>query len=168
MPKAKPVRAGNPASLVEHKERSVKGTRERLELALARILEGKPKRVKPGATASALSVAKEAQVDRSTLYRYHVDFLDKLKRTTNSTADQLLETKRGELSRTKDRAREYRNIAENLQEELEAVARHNYALSHKVQELEGLIRQRDMIIADLQERISAGSKVIKMARNPSR
>lgn len=161
MPKAKPVRTGNAASLVEHKARSVKATREQLELALARILEGKPKRVQPGTSASALSVAKEAQVDRSTLYRYHPDFLDKLKRATNSTTDKLLESKRGELSRTQARAREYRNIAEDLHAEMEAVARNNYTLSHRVQELEDLLRQRDAVIADLQERVRDGGKVVR-------
>jgi chromosome segregation ATPase len=160
MPKAKPVRAGNPASLVEHKTRSVKTTREQLELALARILEGKPKRVKPGTPVSALSVTKEAQVDRSTLYRYHTEFLDKLKRAANSTTDQLLESKRGELSRTQAKAREYRNIAEDLQSELEAIARNNYALSHRVQELEEQIRQRDTIIADLQARLAGTENVM--------
>ncbi|QJW82557.1 hypothetical protein [Burkholderia glumae] len=168
MPKVKPVRAGNQASLVEHKARSVKATREQLELALARILEGKPKRVKPGTAVSASSVAKEAQVDRSTLYRYHADLLDKLKRATNSTADQLLKSKRGELSRTQAKAREYKNIAEDLQAELEAVARNNYALSHRMQELEELLRQRDVVIADLQQRIRDSGRVVKMVSARSR
>lgn len=168
MPKAKPVRAGSPASLIDHKARSVKATREQLELALARILEGKPKRVKPGTAASALSVAKEAQVDRSTLYRYHADFLDKVKRATNSTADQRLESKRGELSRLQAKAREYKNIADDLQAELEAVARSNYALSHRMHELEELLRQRDAVIADLQQRIRENGHVVRMTRARSR
>lgn len=150
MPKNKSTSPGNPATLIEHKIRSVKATREQLELALERILNEKPKRVKAGTAASVLAVAKEAQVDRSTLYRYHADFLDKLKRVTNSTADHMLESKRNELSRTQIKAREYRNIAENLQIELEAIARNNYALSHRVQELEELLRQRDNLINDLQ------------------
>jgi hypothetical protein len=166
MPKAKPVRSGNPASLIEHKIRSVKATREQLELALARILEGKPKRVKSGTVLSALAVAKEAKVDRSTLYRYHSDFLDKLKHVTNSTVAQLLESKRGELSRTQARAREYRNIAEDLQTELEAIARNNYVLSHRVQEIEKLLRQRDSVIADLQARMRGGEKIVALHLDP--
>lgn len=169
MPRAKTARRGNPASLGEHKERSIKTTREQLELALTRILEGKPKRIKPGSAASVLSVAKEAQVDRSTLYRYHADFLEKLKLATNSTAVQLLESKRGELSRTQARAREYRNIAEDLQSELEALARNNYALSHRVQELEELLRQRDAVIADLQQRVDDNANVVSIGtRSPRR
>lgn len=167
MPTAKPVRSGNPESLIEHKSRSVKATREQLELALARILDGKPKWVKTGTTVSALAVAKEAKVDRSTLYRYHSDFLDKLKRVTNSTADHLLESKRGELSRTQARAREYRNIAEDLQAELEAIARNNYALSHRVQELEDLLRQRDAVITDLRARMRDSEKLIELHRDSS-
>jgi|GEM_PF-2994992 septal ring factor EnvC (AmiA/AmiB activator) len=164
MPKPKAVRRGNPASLGEHKERSLKTTREQLELALARILEGKPRWIKPGRAASALSVAKEAQIDRSTLYRYHADFLDKLKRATNATADRLLDSKRGELSRAQDKAREYRNMAEDLQSELEALARQNYALSHRLQELEEMIQARDAVIADLQERTRDMRNVVKLQR----
>jgi AcrR family transcriptional regulator len=165
MPTVKAVRSGNPASLIEHKNRSVKATREQLELALARILDGKPKWVKTGAAVSVLAVAKEAKVDRSTLYRYHPDFLDKLKHVTNSTADHLLESKRSELSRTQARAREYRNIAEDLQAELEAIARNNYALSHRVQELEELLRQRDAVIVNLQARIRDSEKLVELHHN---
>jgi hypothetical protein len=167
MAKAKPVRSGNPASLIEHKSRSVKTTREQLELALERILEGKPKWVKTGTAVSALAVAKEAKVDRSTLYRYHSDFLYKLKRVTKSTADQLLESKRGELSRAQARASEYRNVAEDLQTELEAIARNNYVLSHRVHELEELLRQRDAIIADLKARLRDSEKIVTLHRDSS-
>ncbi|NPT38494.1 hypothetical protein [Paraburkholderia xenovorans] len=45
---------------------------------------------------------------------------------------------------------------------MEAVARNNYALSHRVQELEDLIRQRDAAIADLQERVRDGGKVVRV------
>jgi len=161
MPKTNATRSANSEFLVAHKNRSIKTTREQLELALTRLLEGKPKRVKIGAKISALAVAKEAQIDRSTLYRYHSDFLDKLKVATNSTAAHLLESKRGELSRVQAKAREYRNIAEDVQAELEAIARNNYTLSHRVQELEELLKVREAVIADLNARIRRLSTIDK-------
>lgn len=157
-----PKRPGNPSSLVEHKENSRKTTRQALDAALARIQVGKPVHVRVGSAISAVAIAKEAGIDRSTLYRYHGDFLDEIRKLTDSTSQQLLESKRSELTRVQSRAREYRTLAEDLQAELEAVARHNYALSHRVQELEELIRQRDAVIVDLQQRMSDREKVVKM------
>lgn len=158
---------GNPEALKGHKEASQRQTREDLQLALARLRNGNPKRVKRGTPISAASVAEEAGVDRSTLYRYHEPILTEIRKLNDATPKKQLEAKRGELAETQAKVREYRGMVEELQAEMNAWARQNYALSHRVQELEDLIRQRDELIADLQARLKDAGKVTSLRAMPA-
>jgi DNA repair exonuclease SbcCD ATPase subunit len=150
---------GNPEALKGHKEASQRQTREDLQLALARLRNGNPKRVKRGTPISAASVAEEASVDRSTLYRYHEPVLTEIRKLNDATPKKQLEAKRGELAGVQAKVREYRGMVEELQAEMNAWARQNYALSHRVHELEDLIRQRDELIGELQVRLKEAGKV---------
>ncbi|MBI8451145.1 hypothetical protein JEZ57_30325, partial [Pseudomonas aeruginosa] len=89
--------AGNPEALRAHKEASQRQTRQELELALARLRNGNPRRVKRGTLVSAAAVAAEAGIDRSTLYRFHEPILTAIRKFNESTSKQQLETKQGEL-----------------------------------------------------------------------
>jgi len=150
---------GNADALRGHKEASVRQTREALEMALARLRNGNPKRVKRGTAITAASVAEEADVDRSTLYRYHEPILTEIRKLNDATPKKKLETKRGELAEATAKIREYRGMVEELQAELVSWARQNYALSHRAQELEDLLRQRDQLIEGLQVRLKDAGKV---------
>jgi hypothetical protein len=50
-------------------------------------------------------------------------------------------------------------MVEELQAELVSWARQNYALSHRAQELEDLLRQRDQLIEGLHARLKDAGKV---------
>lgn len=151
--------ADNSSSLKAHQEASQRQTREELELALVRLQNGNPQRVKRGASITASSVAKEAAVDRSTLYRYHEPILTKIRRLNDATPTKQLQAKRGELAEALSRAREYREALENSRAEITEWANQNYALSHRVQELEESLRQRDAIISNLQARLKSVENV---------
>lgn len=153
---------GNVKALRGHKEASVRQTREALELALARLRNGNPKRVKRGTLITAASVAEEADVDRSTLYRYHEPVLVEIRRLNDASPKKKLETKRGELAKATAKIREYREMVEELQAELVSWARQNYALSHRAQELEDLLRQRDQLIEGLQVRLKDAGKIVPL------
>ena len=58
------------------------------------------------------------------------------------------------------RTQEYRELLVEARAEMSALARQNYTLAHRMQGFEGLIRQRDNIIADLQARLKEASKVV--------
>lgn len=141
---------GNVDALRPHKAESLKKTRMELELAVRRIVNGNPQRVKKGTPLSPSSVAKEAGVERSTLYRYHEPVVTDIRRINDTTPQQKLREKHSELADAKAKAKEYREMLEEEQANLAQMARQNYALNIRIKELEGIVRDRDALIAALQ------------------
>lgn len=160
--------AGNPDALRAHKTASQQKTRHELELALARLRNGKPKLVKQGIPITAASVADEAGIDRSTLYRFHEPILVEIRKLTDATPKKKLQAKLGELAEAQAKVREYREMAEKAQAEITDWARQNYALTHRVQELEQLIYIRDSIIEDFKIRLKNAEKIIPLHLAPHR
>lgn len=152
---------GNLAALRAHKAESVKKTRQELELAVRRIVNGNPRRVKKGTSLSPSSVAMEASVERSTLYRYHEPVLTEVRRINNATPQKKLHEKLSELAETKAKSKEYRAMLEEEQANLTQMARQNYALNLRLKELEGMLRDRDVLIAEMQ---STYQKVIPISK----
>lgn len=153
---------GNPKALKAHKEESQCQTRQDLELALTRLKNGNPQRVIKGSPITAASVAKEADIDRSTLYRFHEPILAAIRKLNDTTQKTRLQTKQGALEESITRTREYRKALEDAQAEMTSWARQNYALSHRIQELEGLVRERDTIIAELQVQLQEARKIVPL------
>lgn len=154
--------AGNPEALRAHKEASQRQTRQELELALARLRNGNPRRVKRGTLVSAAAVAAEAGIDRSTLYRFHEPILTAIRKFNETTSKQRLEAKQGELGEARAKACEYREALEAARDEITAWARQNYVLTHRIRELEATIQQRDKLIADLQARLAVTTKSVPL------
>lgn len=154
------------AALAAQKRQSVKETREKLELAVRRLVNGNPRVVKKGTRVTAASVAKEAGVDRVTLYRFHEPVLVDIRKINDTAPKALLKESRSELAQSAAKQKEYRRLVEEAQEEVAALARINYRLDARIAELEDLIRVRDEVIAGFQkqlnERDSKPTTVIRM------
>ena len=155
---------GNTEALRGHKEASQAKTRQELELALARLRNGNPQKVKKGTRITPAAVAQEADVDRSTLYRFHEPVLTQIRKLTEKAPKQQLEAKRNELADARAKAKEYREMLEDAQDEMKAWARQNYALNHQVQELQELLRIRDEVIAQLQQQVNSKPKVVDLRK----
>lgn len=140
---------GNADALRAHKADSQKTTRLELELAVRRIVNGNPQRIKKGTALSPASVAIEADVDRSTLYRYHEPVLTEIRRINDSAPQQKLREKQTELTETAAKAKEYRLLLEDEQAKMAKMARQNYVLNMRIKELEGIVQNRDTLIAEL-------------------
>ena len=153
-------------ALAAQKRQSVKDTREKLELAVRRLVNGNPRVVKKGTKITAASVAKEAGVDRVTLYRFHEPVLVDIRKINDTAPKALLKESRSELAQSAAKQKEYRRLVEAAQEEVAALARINYRLDARIAELEELIRVRDGVIAGLQkqlnERDSKSATVIRV------
>lgn len=145
---------GNSGALRAHKAESQADTRLELEKALARLRNGQPKRVPKGSKINVSTLAKEADVDRSTIYRYHPAILDEIQRINNSTAATRLKEKHGELAQAEAKARKYRQMLEAAQAHKELLKRENYRLQHRIDELQALLRQRDDVVDELQRKIN--------------
>ncbi|WP_153116891.1 TetR family transcriptional regulator [Rhodocyclus tenuis] len=155
-------------ALAANKRQSVRETREKLELALCHLVNGNPRIVKKGTRITAASVAKEASVDRVTLYRFHEPVLVKIRKINDTTPKVLLKENRSALAQSAAKQKEYRRLVEKAQEEVAALARINYRLDARVAELEELIRVRDRVISDLQNQLNGrGSNQITVSLNVS-
>ena len=141
-------------ALAAQKRQSVKETRKKLEYALLRLTNGNPRVVKKGTKISASSVAKEAGVDRVTLYRFHEPVLVEIRKINDTAPKAQLKESRSELAQVSAKLKEYRQLVEEAQEEVAALARINYRLDGRISELEGLIRVRDKVIAGLQKQLN--------------
>ena len=154
-------------ALAAQKRQSVKDTREKLELAVRRLVNGNPRVVKKGTKITAASVAKEAGVDRVTLYRFHEPVLVEIRKINDTAPKALLKESRSELAQSAAKQKEYRRLVEEAQEEVAALARINYRLDARIAELEELIRVRDGVITGLQkqlnERDSKSTTVIRIS-----
>lgn len=148
-------------ALAAQKRQSVKETRRKLDDALRRLADDRPQVVKSGTRITAASVAKEAGVDRVTLYRFHEPILVDIRKINDTLPKAQLKESRSELAQASARLKEYRQLVEEAQEEVTALARINYRLDGRISELEGLIRVRDEVIAGLQKQLNErGTKCI--------
>lgn len=145
-------------ALAAHGRQSVKETREKLELAVRRLVHGNPQVVAKGTKLTAASVAKEAGVDRVTLYRFHEPVLVEIRRINDSAPKAKLKMSRSELAETEARLKDYRKLVEEAQDEVAALARINYRLDARNKELEELLRIRDEVIAQLQKQVNERPK----------
>lgn len=153
-------------ALAAQKRQSVKETRRKLEDALRRLVNGNPQVVKNDTRITAASVAKEAGVDRVTLYRFHEPILVDIRKINDTLPKAQLKESRSELTQASARLKEYRQLVEEAQEEVAALARINYRLDGRIAELEELIRMRDEVIAGLQRQVNereSKSKVVSFS-----
>jgi len=154
------VAKGNSEALKAHKAESQADTRLELEKALARLRNGQPKRVPPNAKINASTLAKEAGVERSTIYRYHSTILNEVQRITHSAATTRLKEKHSAYAQAEAKTKEYRQILEKCQADKEILKQENYRLQHRIDELEAFLKQRDEIIGELQRKINPDQTVV--------
>lgn len=145
-------------ALAKHAQRSLRDTRRKLELAMHRLVHGNARVVPKGTKLSAASVAKEAGVDRATLYRFHEPILTEIRRINDSGPKSQLQASRTRNQEANARLKEYRALVEQSQAEVVALARINYRLQARIDELESSLRVRDERIAALQREINAAPK----------
>lgn len=148
-------------ALAGQKEASLKETRAKLECAIQRLTAGTPLQVSPGAKINAMNVAREADVDRATLYRFHKPVLEKIRQITakkSAVASAAKESKE----------REYRRLVEEAQKQVEALARINYQLETRIDELTDLLSARDHIINELRENPSLSASNLVSSVRPLR
>ena len=108
----------------------------------------------PGCAKRTNQLAKEAGVDRVTLYRFHEPVLVEIRKINDTAPKALLKESRSELAQSEAKQKEYRRLVEEAQEEVAVLARTNYRLDARIAELEELIRVRDEVIFGLQRELN--------------
>ena len=146
------------AAFRAHKIRMMEKTHGELQSAILRIVNGRPRRVPKGSRLTVNNVAKEAGVDRSTIYKYHATVLSDIHTRNNATPKAVLKEKRGELSRAQDRVKDYRRLTAEAQADKEKLLQVNYRLNRQIKYLEALLKQRDKVIKELQKDLNFKSR----------
>jgi DNA-binding XRE family transcriptional regulator len=146
------VAKGNSEALKAYESESQADTRLELEKALTRLRNGQPKRIHPNAKINASTLAKEAGVERSTIYRYHSGILNEVQRITHSAATTRLKEKHSAYAQAEAKTKEYRQMLEKCQADKEILKRENYRLQYRIDELELLLKQRDEMVDELQQK----------------
>lgn len=154
--------AASKTALAAKQQETMKSSRQRLELALRRIVNGNPHVVAKGAKPSASAVAKEAGVDRVTLYRFHQPILDEIRRLGDATPRAQLRKRQSDLAQAAARLAEYRKLVEDAQAEVTLLARENYRLQSRVTEVEALLQVRDKTIVGLQKQVNLPSTPVPL------
>ena len=155
-------------ALAAHSRRSLHDTRHKLELAVRRLVHGNPPVVKKGTKLSASTVAAEAGVDRATLYRFHEPILTEIRRINDSAPKAMLKEHRSQLVGAQAKLKDYRKLIEEAQAEVELLARINYRLQARIDELETLLKVRDERMAALQRQINAPHEPTRLRSRPDR
>ncbi|MBW4049178.1 MAG: hypothetical protein HIU89_15000 [Proteobacteria bacterium] len=153
-------------ALAAHSRRSLHDTRHKLELAVRRLVHGNPRVVKKGAKLSASTVAAEAGVDRATLYRFHEPILTEIRRINDSAPKAMFKERRAQLAGTQAKLRDYRKLIEEAQGEVGMLARINYRLKARIDELEMLLKVRDERVTALQLQINAQVRPTRLRSAP--
>src|SRR5450830_1068812 len=95
-------------ALAAQKSKLMKETRAKLEAALQRLANGNSKVVPPGTKITVAAVAKEADVDRATLYRFHEPILTEIRKINDTAPKAQLKESRSDLAQTNAKLKEYR------------------------------------------------------------
>ncbi len=144
-------------ALVIRAKKSLSETREILKEAMDRILRDEPEIVARGTRLTPASVAKEAGIERSTLYRFHQPIIDEIRQQKAEATATQLRVARGQSQKTEARLKEYRLLVEQAQQEVALLAKINYRLQARIDELEANLRVRDERILVMQRELNSPS-----------
>jgi hypothetical protein len=120
-------------------------TRARLEDALARLSAVHDSSERGPKKLTVAIVAKEAGVDRATLYRFHKCVVEAIRKLNVPHVVTIQDAASVTAAAS---VREYRQLAEQAQAEVIALARANYVLAARNNELEEALAVRDTIISN--------------------
>jgi predicted transcriptional regulator len=158
------------AAFRAHKLRMMEKTHGELQSAISRIVNGRPRRVPKGSKLTVNNVAKEAGVDRSTIYKFHSAILSDIQSRNSTTPKAVLKEKRSELAQATERVKGYRQMTQEAQADKEKLLQVNYRLNQRTKDLEKLLEQRDKVIKELQKKLNArdSGKVASLERSAAR
>lgn len=120
-------------------------TRGRLDRALNNLIA--LKKQKPGTRINPATVAREAGLDRATIYRYHTPILLAIRALKATEVEQAGQ-------RSEQAGSALRRLAQEAQADVAALARINYRISAEQSELKKLVGLKEQRIVELEEHIA--------------
>jgi len=148
---------GNGAPLREYKRNSHQETRAALLEAIAHFRDGDTRRVAPGTKMTVSSVAREADIHRTTLHGYHADIVELIHGLKDEGTGEDPEAKCSAPPEVRRKLKELRAIIEQLQRDKEQLAQHNYALRRENEALNTKLARRDQMYRELTRARNVGT-----------
>ena len=133
----------------ERKRMSHEETRAALLEAIARLRCGNPQRVDRGTGITVSSVAREADVHRTTIHNHHTDIVVQIHGLQNDGGEQQPRAQYSALAEARRQHKALHDIIEQLQEDKERLAQHNYALRRENEELKSQLTLKSQMLREL-------------------
>lgn len=114
-----------------------------LEAAFSRIATCQPEEDLQSVRLTASTLAKEAGIDRATIYRSYPEFIAKIQEYNSAY----------KLKSVTEREKEYRKLVEEAQHQVSCLANINYRLKTREDALEKRIQEQDQMIATLRKKL---------------
>ncbi len=127
-------RGGNPEAPAGSRQDSLLSTEEKLREAIQRIRERRTRIVTPGRKLSVDSVAEEAEVARSSIYRYHPDIIAEIRGEKKSRAETTTATDRKASAESEEKVRKANQRIRELEDQLVNALRENHVLQKALRE----------------------------------
>lgn len=143
----------------ERKKSSHEETRAALLEAIARLRSGDPQRVDRGTRITVSSVAREAGIHRTTLYNHHADIVAQIHGLLDDGGVQRPGPQHSALAEARRQHRALRAIIEQLQEDKQRLAQHNYALRRENEELKSQLTRKSHMPRELTRARNAADTV---------
>lgn len=125
---------GNPEVPAGSRQDSLLSTKKKLREAIQRIREYRTRIVRPGTKLSVDSVAKEAEVARSSIYRYHPDMIAEIRGEKKSGAIPTTAKDRKASAELEEKLRKANQRIRDLEDQLMKVLRENHFLQRALRE----------------------------------
>jgi len=140
----------NATALSERKRRSHEETRAALLEAIARLRSGNPQRVdRDNTRITVSSVAREADVHRTTIHNHHTDIVVQIHDLQDDGGEQQPRAQYSALTESRRQHKALRDIIEQMQEDKERLAQHNYTLRRENDELKLQLTRKSQMLQEL-------------------
>jgi len=143
----------------KRKRSSHEETRTALLEAIARLRGANPQRVDRGTAITVSSVAREAGVHRTRICNHHADIVAQIHGLQDDGGEQRPRAQYSALAEAKRQHKALRAIIEQLQEDKERLAQHNYALRRENEELKSQLTRKSQMLRELTRTSNAADTV---------
>lgn len=120
-------------------------THDKLQDAITRIVEGHPVFVQPVKNLQQITialVAEEAGVERTTLYKYHSDIIERIQRIKNASDQEQAHKEKTALQKAQAKNHEYLDEIRKIKQQRDLALEENYRLSMELQKIKNSYTQK--------------------------
>jgi|SRR5476649_2574847 len=124
---------------------ATKNTEREIKLSIARIRNGKQKRIEPGRKLSIAAVADEAGISNATIHNRYPHLADEIRKFQKENAKADVTKKQTELSEMQRKIKEVRRQLHESEDALRKFAIVNLRMAQEIKSLKAELQERNTI-----------------------